>query len=518
MTISGRELARRVGGRVEVRADPLRSRLRLRGLTSSDEHEVEITFAFSVIALAESAERQMLAETFLSDRDVIVADDVASHFLPALREAASRQVATRPAEQWLDESNRAGLVEVLRSAAKPVAFVSGVELVSPFELSVESPTLQREKLQAMQRRLVERRAAGQAEHVQRAAELLKQFQSLRSAAPQLSPGKILEQISPADRGNMLQTLLLASGDGTSRGTQSLWTVAGPNLVRIDLRTSPPRCEITPLPTDLGPLRSVQSATIDGAIDAGRRLLIGAQGGVIVLDPLDPNSPQQYADREITSPLGFNSAAATSDMIWATHGDAGVVAWRLDDAVKPAITLRPERDSGGAKNCIALDEHRVLYSVGGNALISQADGSASSIASSAAAIIHIAVASDAIALIHSDGAIHYLDRETLQSIRIEKRAGESTAAGTLPWLGDTRLLLATADGPICCVGGDDPLVTQYVSAHRGLRAIAATSDLIAGISGDRQRIIFWKSWDGRQPAGEIHIGNLARHRAADIAFA
>src|SRR5205823_15020445 len=110
------------------------------------------------------------------------------------------------------------------------------------------------------------------------------------------------------------------------------------------------------------------------------------------------------------------------------------------------------------------------------------------------------------------------RATLERISSARHCGETTAAASLPWLGTTRLLLATTDGPICCVGLDDPLVTQYASAHRGLRALAASGDVIAGLSGDRQRIVLWKSWDGRQVAGEIHIGNIARHRAADVCFA
>jgi len=62
------------------------------------------------------------------------------------------------------------------------------------------------------------------------------------------------------------------------------------------------------------------------------------------------------------------------------------------------------------------------------------------------------------------------------------------------------------------------VTQYASPHRGLRAVAAAADTVAGVSGDRQRLILWKSWDGRKPFAEIHLANVARHRVADICFA
>jgi hypothetical protein len=75
-----------------------------------------------------------------------------------------------------------------------------------------------------------------------------------------------------------------------------------------------------------------------------------------------------------------------------------------------------------------------------------------------------------------------------------------------------------EGPILCVGADDSLVTQYVGPHRGLRAVAAAADVVAAVNADRTRLVLWRSWDGRQPAAEVHIAAVARHRAADICFA
>ncbi|MEO6436695.1 MAG: hypothetical protein ABIP55_13170, partial [Tepidisphaeraceae bacterium] len=443
-------------------------------------------------------------------------DEVMEHFLPALRAAAARAIETQPVEHWLTDAVVATLVEALRSAAKPIAFNCGVELVPPFDVAIESPTLQREKLEGMQRKLAERRTAGQAEHVARAAELLRQFQALRDAAPGLSPGQVLDQVNPADRGSMLETLLMASA---AQGRQTLWAVAGPNLVRIDPRQSPapssPKCDLIPLSTDLGPLRSVQA----GAVEGISGLLIGAQGGVMFVDPARPGDARRYADREVTSALGFNAVVSTNEMIWATHGEAGVVAWRIGEIDKPAFTLRPQQPGEGPRNATALDAQRILYSAGATVYITDGAppaGLAASVASNG--VIEITVDDRLISIIRSDGQVETLDRATLERIRVEQRAGEIVSAGELPWLGSTRLLLATADGPIVCIGADDALVTQYTSLHRGLRAVAAAADVVAAISADRQRIILWKSWEGRQPSSEIHLANLARHRAADLCFA
>jgi hypothetical protein len=509
-----REIARRrrTDGQLELRPQAVRCRLPLRGLSAADDHVIDVTFSCAMQALDERAEREMLAETFLSRSEVVTIEDVVGHFSDPLRDALARLIATQPGDHWLLESSQAAVIEALRGAAKPVAFNCGIELLAPFEVSIESPTLQRQRIEEMQRKLAERRAAGQVEQVQRAAELLKQFQSLRDAAPAgSSPGALLDRMNPSDRGSMLETLLMAQA---AEATAMLWAVAGPNLIRIDPRQSPSP-QVIPLPTDLGPLRSVQAGEMDGR----RGLLVGAQIGVMFVEPASPESATRFRDvSEISTSLGFNSVAANDAMVWASHGDAGVVGWTIGENEKPCVALRAAR---GARNLATLPDRRIVYSIEGNAFVATAEGSASVIENGGAGapIVIISVDSGVITLARGDGSVERIDATSLQPIgTIERRAGEVTAAGTLPWLGTTRLLLATADGPIVCVGADDTLVTQYVSAHRGLRAVAACADTVAALSGDRQRIILWKTWNGRQIAGEVHIGSLARHRAADVCFA
>ena len=511
-----REIARRhrTNGQLELRPQAVRCRLPLRGMNASDDHVLDVTFSCAMQALDERAEREMLAETFLSRSEVVTIDDVVEHFSEPLREALARLIATQPGEHWLTEASEAALIETLRGAAKPVAFNCGIDLLAPFDVSAESPTLQRQRIDEMQRKLAERRAAGQVEQVQRAAELLKQFQSLRDAAPAgVTPGALLDRMNPADRGSMLETLLMAAA---SDATAMLWAVAGPNLIKIDPRqSSSPAPLVIPLPPDLGPLRSVQAGEMDGR----RGLLIGAQIGVMFVEPSSPENAVRFRDlSEISTSLGFNSVAvgANDAMIWASHGDAGVVGWTIGENDKPCVALRAAR---GARNLATLADARIVYSVEANAFVATAEGSASAIGTGGAPIVFIDVDGDVVTLVRGDGNVERIDATSLQPIgTIERRAGEVTAAGTLPWLGTMRLLLATADGPIVCVSADDSLVTQYVSPHRGLRAVGACADTVAALSGDRQRIILWKTWNGRQIAADVHIGSLARHRAADVCFA
>jgi hypothetical protein len=119
--------------------------------------------------------------------------------------------------------------------------------------------------------------------------------------------------------------------------------------------------------------------------------------------------------------------------------------------------------------------------------------------------------------HADGQICSWNADELKLDCKQRRAGRINAAAVLPWLGDARLLLATEDGPVICLGPDDELLTQYSSAYQGLRIAAGAADAVAAVTSDRQRVILWHSWDGRRPYADLYLYGLTKHRIGDIAF-
>ena len=212
MPLQAHELARRESGALILRDQPIRVRWTFQHLTTSDAHGLSCTFAASVAAVPENIERRMLAEVLLADRDTLTADDIAAHFLPALQPAAAGIVSNLPVEELLtpDTRSRGTLLDALKTAARPVAFACGLELLAPFALEFQSDSFQRQKLRSMQQTLMEQERSGEIQHLERAAELLKKFEAIRRSAPDLSAGRVLDQISPADRGMMLRTLQLAA--------------------------------------------------------------------------------------------------------------------------------------------------------------------------------------------------------------------------------------------------------------------------------------------------------------------
>lgn len=525
------EMARSWDGRVEIRPEPLRLRWNLAELASADGHRLKCSFACSIRALPDAAERKLLGEVFLGRRVSATADHIVAHFSPALQADAANIAASKKVAEWLADGMKDTLAESLHKAADKVAFSCGLEILPPFQVDLESPSFQQQKIEAMERNLAEQRVAGQVEHLSKAATLLKQFDALRQSAPNLSPGEVLSQISPADQGTMLQTLLL--GAGKQSGGQTPWAVAGPYLVKIDPRVSPPKMELITLPATLGPLRSVQSAEIEGQ----QVLLVGARSGVMVVRADMTAEPQLFTDPDIASPMGFSRAIVWRGGLWGCHGDAGIVQWDLEVSQAPKAVYRPAHiptaslpavgtavsaevmKSGGVRNLAVIDDSRLIFSIAERLLTLSPEGQITALPiESSADIVAVLPDRQNVYVIHEDGNICTRDRATLMTSGEERRGGRILAASVLPWLGSVRLLLATDEGPIQCLGTDDQLVTQYLSPHRGLRMVGAAADLVLAVSGDRQRLVFWNSWDGRKPVAEVSVASIAKHRVADVEFA
>ncbi|HEX8522207.1 MAG TPA: hypothetical protein VF669_08115 [Tepidisphaeraceae bacterium] len=533
---SEREIARRTANAVEVVSQPVRLRFRLEDLPCADAHLLRVVYTCSASVLEKPIERRAFVETFLTAQAAVTVDDLVEHFSPALRRAAEKLTATQPAHAWLDGASRDLLLNALRGAATPIEFDSGLKLMAPFDLVVESDSFQQERLESARRQAAERRAAEQVQHVQRATEMLKQFTALRQAAPELSAGAILQQLNAADRPDMYQALLLA---GEQSPGSALWAVSGDELLAIDPLTTPPRIERIPLPG--GPFRSVH---VD-EIDEKRVLLLGGRDRVTVVNPETKAGEARVASDAASAHLGFNKVAHHSGRLWATHGELGVRAWNPDgslhaalpiDALPRATFFRSHaRISGsiqtitastatsapaGPRNITSVDRSRLLLSIGNRIAIVDSESLTISPAPGEdvqAEVLAIFTDRARVLVIYDNGTIHILDPRTLHRVRELPRAGAVRAAAPLPWMGDTRILLAGDDGCIDCIGLDDAVITEYRSSYRDVRELAASETTVAAITADRSRLVLWHSWDGSQPFAEINLSALTRRRVGDICF-
>jgi hypothetical protein len=360
------------------------------------------------------------------------------------------------------------------------------------------------------------RVAGQTEHLRRAAELYREFAALRQEFPGVSPGQLIERFTPADRGSVLDSLLLAGSNPSASAT--LWAVAGPYLVRMTLSDDEIPPQLIALPPTLGPLRSVRPAELDGK----PALLAGARAGVFAIDASRPDSAVGSLDPDLTSELGFNSAVVLEEAgtLVAGHTDGGVVTWTLGAPDRPS-TMRRELGrptmKSGPKYLAAIDGKNVALAVGSEiAIVGSGDDRLLPIASPSP-VVAILPTEVQLIVVHEDGTIFTVDRSTREVGEKSAFPGRYTAATSVPFLGVGRLLLGCEEGSAECVSLDDALLTRYASPHRGFRALSATADWVAGVTADRQRLVLWRTWNPAKPVREIHLAALTRHRIADISF-
>ena len=489
----------------EISTRPSRLRWSIGEVVTKDGHRILLAFTCSVAIVDEPAERNLMAEV-CSSRNAITAAAVISHFLPSLQSAASDWAARETAEVLLSPDARAGWTATLKTAANEVAFSCGLEVLAPFDTEVSSPTLQRERLERMQRIAAERRSADRVGHFARAAELLKHWESLKSSVPSVTPGKLLEQVNPADRGLMLDTLLMAgAGNHTGRSMPDLWAVSGQSLVRVDLKTESPQPQVIPLPAEPGPLRSITPAQ--------GKLLIGARSGVMMVDPSNLRVTTVYLQPTLTSEHGFTSVCAIGDRIWACHRVGGLVGWRIGDVQQPDVVFTPEQLGGEPKNLTAAG----LFGVGAKLCRLSPALKIESVIDIGSPIVAILSVDGQFIIAGENGSLTLVDEHTLEKLNDIQTTGRLTGAALLPWLSSSRLLLNRADGAIDCIGLEDQLLTQFNSGQTGMRAATACGGKIAAMSSDRQRVLLWNPWDGRKTAGEIYLAGITRHRVADLAF-
>src|SRR3954471_23389889 len=115
-SLTDNELARRTGGRLDLRPEPLRLRWSFDSLVTSDGHAALCTFDCSVRAVDHPTERRMLQEVLLNGHAAITAEQVSDHFERGLRDALSKLVDATPIAELLAEIKRSEAIAGLRAA------------------------------------------------------------------------------------------------------------------------------------------------------------------------------------------------------------------------------------------------------------------------------------------------------------------------------------------------------------------------------------------------------------------
>ena len=204
------EFARRSETGIQIRPGAVRLRWDLTDLATADGHLARGTFTRQRRALPEPNQLKMLDEAFLGSNSVITLADVVVYFADAILSAARKHARGVDSQTLLADEGKQTLATVLMSAADSVAFSCGIEILQPVQVELNCPTLQRRQFEEMDRQAAQRRSADQVDQLRRSAELFKQFEAVRSAAPELSPGQVLSRIGTTDQADVFRAMVLAS--------------------------------------------------------------------------------------------------------------------------------------------------------------------------------------------------------------------------------------------------------------------------------------------------------------------
>ncbi len=219
-----------------------------------------------------------------------------------------------------------------------------------------------------------------------------------------------------------------------RDAQKLFAASGDVVFEIskDLSESPRTARIS-----RDPLRSIRPGD-DG------ELLLGSRGGVTRFRENSEQPPLFFADPGIAAKTGFNAAAVSSGRLWATHAEAGVVAWNIEQPQSPFLRIK---DSAvPAKNLAILPSGNAIFSSGPRVLVAAPGGSLNPVGpESKAEIIALFVRPPKLLVITADGRVCVCNLQNFQLEQERHHARPVSAAALLPWLDDFRILLAEESG-------------------------------------------------------------------------
>lgn len=493
--------AERVADEITIHPNPLPIRWEFNGLVAADGHVIHCTFSARIRALSTPTEQRMLAEAMMGNRSRVTVDDVRAHFYNTLRTAAARLIATEPGEEV--SAHASPLQDALLTAANTLAFTSGVEILPPFDLTLDSPTLTHARIEARHQQVIDQRT-------RRHAQIMQAVLSAGDDSSALPP---LPDV--ADEPAYLQHLgAMLDVQAIRHPRATLHAIAGKMLLSFDLAAN----EITEprplaLPDIVGAFRSINPIRHHNT----NQLLLGGQRGLLLLHPDYPSQAIAYLHPTLASQMGFNAALVHRNHLWATHSQAGLVGWSVDDPRQPVHTIPIADLPAPPRHLTILDDNRILSSVGTSLFTLAPDAAYTKITDLPHPPLAIDCRDSILCILRTDGALEQRDPRSLDLIRTQPPSRDATQGAILHCLHHPLRLLARPTGELHLCGDAPTAIRTFASGHRDLRILRTAPSYVAALSADRTRVILW-SIRTTQPLADLHLAGIAQQRIADFAWA
>jgi hypothetical protein len=351
-------LATRRDGDVLIADEPTRVELRWTELPSADGEAMDVTWSASIWCVDSPADRALLAERFLGGSTTSLAvGRVATDLSRAMLAPVRSVIAAEPTDLLLSASSDARITDAIETAARTAAFAAGLAIVPPLSCVITCPSRDRARRLSESSERLAAIAVSDDARARSMAELSRAL--VEASGDPARAARSVAGIRLADPLDLLRVTALVD-PSWSAASPPLWIAAGTRLARVGVSdtTIDPQ-SATSLGDALGPIRSISAARIDD-VDV---LLVGARDGVHVVGIDDGVRVRQSFRHDTGSEFGFNSACFldAGRRIVATHSQAGIVSWLLDDASALPMV---EKDVARARSAVAVDADRIVLLVEG----------------------------------------------------------------------------------------------------------------------------------------------------------
>jgi hypothetical protein len=506
------------------------------GLSSEDGYEISAQAQMTVRIVPERSELTGFVGEIMGSAQEVTIQRLHHYCSEVVRSAIGEFVRQRPADRLLSPEAGDEFDTILAAKFKALGFASGLALGADPRIAIQSPDFaearrdrrvvqQRQGRLEEERRLRELAAQARREHLSELAQTLDQLRDLSQQNQTIAQLDLIKTFGPSQRGNLYHALV-AQHRGGAR-TEAIVVAAGEELLWFDPAAPSKPTRTQSLATEIGPLRSVRTASWEGR----RVLLIGARQGVHLLESeQDPRTTFAFKpSRELRG--GVNAATIVGQRLYATHSEAGLIRWPLR---KPSefefpwserfLSCRSVRDvQHDDEGAVWLAADNGVYAIvgdgqaGGAHMGAPCESPEPRMLSTPATVTALCVADRRVFAGLENGQIVAWQGDAAAAESVRPAGG--AAVTSLAWLeggGVPRLLVGDNRSHLAMIVLGDAFSAQY-RCGQSVRWGFAAPDIIVGVNDRRDQLIIWRTETPHEPAAVIHVRKFCGRSIQDAAL-
>lgn len=514
------------------RATPLTLRFQEQELTSSDAYLCDATVTVSVAIVAERADLLSMRNAVMGSRRALRLGDLEQYLRWPVRQTLIAFAEKHTADDLADGASLEAFRAALTDALGRVCFASGLALQGDARVSFTSAGLARTRAEAeraaiagelheTREQLQAAFASARDKHLSHLHGVLGQIEQIAGRATGVKVADLVRTFTEQDRAQIYETLwhLLPPRERTR------WLVAavGNELLFYDPSGDERPVRRVALPEPAGMLRSITFVRdeINGPL-----LLVGAHRGVHVIAP-DADAPvMSYLFDESVGELrgGVNGAALTRERVFCTHSEVGLVSWLRKNPNDMQRLLTPLTEGAKVVRHVRVHDGQLWFSADDNVVcvpLDHVDADERAVLRSVGRsfVSSLQIASTGVYAGTDDGRVlFWREGDTGRPEQIATGRDEPVESVECRLLGgvDRVVFTDSSDGIKSRILGDT-FQCLYEGAHTPVRRCEVAEDLLAGVSGNRDKIFCWLPHTPAAPSAVLHVSRLTGRTVQDIAL-